>query len=160
MVLTVQEDESYRIGPRGRARVVLVEKTETFADWQTANFPDFDGSLESFANADSGQTGISHLLRYAYGMDPSNPDRARLPKFYLRNGRLTVDLFRNPAATDIEYRVAISSDLDGWDDSQVSVEEVNIENADGDAGASCFQSRETTDTEEKLFMLIEVKKKP
>ncbi len=160
VLATIQPDASYKVGPESGARVAVILKQENLADWQQRNVPDFEGSLEEFAAADSGNHGISHLLRYAYGMDMDNPDPARLPRFYLRDGHLTVDLYRNPAATDLEYRIAVSSDLAGWDDSAASVEEVERPEAQSEPGATRFQARETTDTVEKLFMVIEIRKKP
>jgi hypothetical protein len=160
VVATIEADAGYRIGPQSAARVMLIEQTQTLADWRDQHFPGHEGTLDEFAAEDSGNRGVPHLLRYAYGMDVNNPDLARMPRFYLKNRRLTVDLFRNPAATDVEYRVAVSGDLDQWNDTNTGVEELLVLDDQAEPGSSCFQAQETMDTAERLFMLIEVRRTP
>ena len=159
VVTEIVPDAAYRVGARDKARVVLIDEWQDLAGWKQTHFPAYEGSLEDFASEDSGETGISHLLRYAYGMDPVHPQRERLPRAYLLDGRLTVDLYKNPAATDLVYRVGVSGDLDGWDHSASAVREAALLDEE-DPGATRFQSTESIDALEKLFMLIDVSKKP
>ena len=80
--------------------------------------------MDEFALADSGGTGISHLQRYAYGLDPQKPDREGLPKPFLMGRKFTVS-FRKPlGVTDIQYHVSAATELWNWAGSQVELVQV------------------------------------
>ena len=64
---------------------------------------------------DIGLTGIQHLQRYAFGLDPSAPQTSPgRPLFELRDGHLTVQFRRPLYVTDVQYVVEVSEDLATW----------------------------------------------
>ncbi len=114
----IMPDAAYRIG-NGQASVTLVNAGMTLGGWRDREFANSTGSLSAFATADPGGFGVPNLVRYALGMDPSHPDRARLPRAVLRDGQLTMDVRRPPNLTDIRYVVEASLDLRVWETSGV-----------------------------------------
>lgn len=122
--ISIKADPAYRVTTAGQAQVAIVERMDTFAEWRSRAFPSSIGSLDAFAGADSGGTGVSHLQRYAYGLDPQAPDKADLPKPFLLNGQFTVS-FRKPlSVTDVQYDVTAATDLRNWNGSQVGLVQI------------------------------------
>lgn len=144
----VIDHEDYLIKPgAGSVQVSLIERLDTFAGWRAREFPEIEGSTADFAAADSGERGISHLKRYAFGLDPHDPGRAGLPRLFIHDGRLVVT-FRKPfGVTDVEYRVTSTTNLLDWEggalpmlpipapDGSADPEQVYYR-ADEDAGAA------------------------
>lgn len=98
----------------------------TFAEWRAAWFPSRGGDLDTFGEEDADQDGISNLLEYAFGLDPTkSEDRAAaaLPRAYSAEGRLGVTFHKRPGASDLQYRVDISDDLFHWTDGTVELDE-------------------------------------
>jgi hypothetical protein len=156
----VAEDPEYLIGPQRAARVTLVKETSTFAAWRQQHFPSHDGPLEAFGAADSGGTGVSHLLRYAFGMDPAHPDRARLPKIVVRDGHLTVDISRRPGATDVEVIAEVSTQLGNWQSGAGRIEQVYPAELAGNAGMICLRALPPLAETPSLFVNIRVVLRP
>ena len=123
--ISISSDAAYRVmTSAGQAQVAIVERMDTFAAWRSRAFPGSVGTLDEFALADSGGTGISHLQRYAYGLDPQKPDREGLPKPFLMGRKFTVS-FRKPlGVTDIQYHVSAATELWNWAGSQVELVQV------------------------------------
>ena len=122
--ISIKADPAYRVTAAGQAQVSIVERLDTFEEWRSRAFPSSVGSMDAFASADSGETGISHLQRYAYGLDPQAPDRSGLPQPFLMNGRFTLS-FRKPlSVTDVQYDVTAATDLRNWNGSQVELVQI------------------------------------
>jgi len=122
--ISIKADPAYRVTTPGQAQVAIVERMDTFEEWRLRAFPSSVGSMDAFAGDDSGATGISHLQRYAYGLDPQAPDRAGLPQPFLLNGRFTLS-FRKPlSVTDVQYDVTAATDLRNWNGSQVELVQI------------------------------------
>jgi len=110
--VSIRPDAGYRVDHKGSARVVIIERLESFAGWRARVFPDSTDDMVVFASADSGNRGVSHLQRYAFGLDPHDADRSGLPRALLHEGRLVVT-FRRPlyVRDDIVYHVRGFTDL-------------------------------------------------
>jgi hypothetical protein len=102
--LSIAPDAAYLTLATNVARVVIIERTDTFADWAAREFVVTYG-IEAFAAQDPGGSGITHFQRYAYGLDPHHPSTDGLPRPIIRNGRLVVT-FRKPLGRkDVRHTV-------------------------------------------------------
>ncbi len=158
--VSVKPDAAYRLNPPTSARVMIVEEMLTLAQWRAQHFPAYLGSLSAFAADDPGKQGISNLERYAYGLDPDHPDRAHLPKAVIRDGYLTLDVWRRPEATDVEFVVEVSSDLDSWNSTPASIEELPSDDSASDSGLQCYRALPGVQAAQKLFMRIRILNTP
>ncbi len=64
--------------------------------------------------ADPDHDGISNLLEYAFGMDPTRSDVSNLPMVSMQNGYLTISFVQRVAPTDLTYTVEVSGDMGTW----------------------------------------------
>jgi hypothetical protein len=119
--ISILPDSNYRVGADSRARVVIIERADSFAGWRAREFPDSTGTAASFAAADEGHTGISHFRRYAFGLDPRQPDPDGLPRLFRQNGRVGVTFRKPPGITDVQYRVRATRDLLRWAEQAIPV---------------------------------------
>lgn len=158
--LTIKADAAYRIGGPAAARVVIAEEMLTFGQWRSRAFPQSTGTLTAFAADDPGQHGVPNLLRYAFGLDPANPERARMPRASIREGRLQIDFFRRPDASDLEYVVEVSSDLVTWDASSTRVEAVSPATGLNDPSAVCYRATQPVTGQAKQFLRVRVIQRP
>jgi hypothetical protein len=113
VTVTLVDNADYLINPMaGTAQAALIMREDTLADWRLREFGEAAGDLTTFAAADSGNFGITHLQRYAFGLDPQTPGRNGLPRPLLHDGRHLVT-FRMPldAQGDLVYRVRGMTDL-------------------------------------------------
>jgi len=124
--ITIKTDVNYRVvSGAGVAQVLIIERNDSFAGWRAREFPGEAGDAATFALGDTGNTGISHLQRYAFGLDPHQPDLEDLPRPLVHDGKLVVT-FRKPAGVnDVQYRVTASADLMNWSDQSVSVTQIS-----------------------------------
>ena len=88
---------------------------QTFNDWAIEKI----GSPED-AEGDFSNDGISNLLAYALGLDPTQNNNGKLPIFGIEtdgqgNDTLTLTYTRNKKATGVDYIVEISTALAIWD---------------------------------------------
>lgn len=75
---------------------------------------------------DSFQTGIPNLLAYAFDLNPSAPDRTKLPTASMVNGRLRISYTRWKHAADLQYMVEAGDGLDGWQSGPGITETVSV----------------------------------
>ena len=93
----------------------IVDQLYTHDSWQARYFPGSGESWASFANGDSGNTGIKNIYRYAYGLNPVSPASTNgIPFYRILNGHLSVTFRRPLAVTDFDYIVQVSDDLIHW----------------------------------------------
>jgi len=64
--------------------------------------------------ADPNHTGVCNLAAYAFGVNPSAPDRSQLPSASVQNGYLQITYPQWMNAADLTYLVEVSSDLVTW----------------------------------------------
>lgn len=158
--VTIVPSSDYQVGTTPTARVVLVESTTTFAMWRSQHFPGATGSLDAFGASDPGGHGVSALLRYAFGLDPKNPDRTRLPRIVVRDGHLTLDVWQRPGATDIELVAEVSTDMIHWDAAGTRVERMYPPQLSGDAATVCFRAVPAIAETPQLFLNLRVVHRP
>src|SRR6201999_969197 len=97
----------------------------TLAQWQQNNFPASTNNWLVFAAQDTGNTGIKNIYRYAFGLNPQNPQSSKgLPSYQIVNNHLVVTYKQPASVSDIEYIVEVSDDLITWRSSSLDVEPV------------------------------------
>lgn len=121
VVVAIKPDSNYRVATAGQAQVAIVERADSFAAWRLREFPGVEGDVAAFAAADEGNTGISHFQRYAFGLDPRQPDPGGLPRLFRQDGKVGVT-FRKPVGiADVQYRVVATANLLDWNAQSLSV---------------------------------------
>jgi len=119
--IAIQTNASYRVASEGSAQVIIIERSDSFASWRAREFPAAVGSDAEFAAADEDDTGITHFQRYAFGLDPVQPDPGGLPHLFRQDGKTGVT-FRKPIGMDdVQYRIRATVDLRYWDEQAVEV---------------------------------------
>jgi hypothetical protein len=158
--VSIKPDPTYKIGHPAAARILLVEELLRLARWRERHFATFAGTLEAFAAADPGNFGIPNLHRYAFGLDPLNPARARLPKAVIRDGYLTMDVWRNLQASDIDFAIEVSSDMVSWNHSPAWIEEISPSEHVNDPSVLSYRALPAMGEEQKLFIKVRIIQKP
>ena len=97
----------------------------------------FFGNLTTAGiNTDSGSTGIRDFLKFAFGMDPAQPDPQALPRLGKevvgQDSYLTLKYRQRMVPGKLAYRVDVSGDLFAWDDSETVIEEIGYPIPTGD----------------------------
>ena len=110
--LAVKTNDAYRLSAPAFARVLIVDELLAFTDWKDRYFAGATNNILLFAEGDSGYTGIPHIERYAFGLDPMNPQESSgRPEYGMKDDHLTVT-FRKPASVrDIQYVVEMTENL-------------------------------------------------
>lgn len=122
VIITIRTDAAYLIeSGLNSAQVSIIERQDTFQSWMAREFPG-EGDLDP---SDAIGSSIPLIQRYAYGLDPDQPDPAGLPKISaLADGTMVLS-FRKPLGVeDIDYRVSAAGDLMNWGGSSIGVEPV------------------------------------
>lgn len=158
--IAIVPDAAYRVGASGSARVLLVDRLESFAAWRTRNFPGDRDSLIAFGARDPGGLGVPLIARYAFGLDPFQPDLARVPRPYLKDGYLTLDIPRRPAASDVVFVVEASSDLVHWEASPARVQEVRLMGPDADPALLSYRTMTGVHEAPRQFMRVRIVHRP
>lgn len=160
VLVTVQPDATYLVAGTGQAEALLVAERTSFAAWRTKNFPGAIGTTATFASADPGGTGVSNLQRYAFGMDPQKPDRARMPRPVVRDGYLTVDVWRRPEAQDVVLVPEVSSTLGGWRGGPDLVERINMPEHAQNPEVISYRIRQPLSGAAQMFLNLRVEIRP
>jgi len=99
--------------------------TLTFAQWQTANFPDPESDLAA-PGSDPDGDGFSNFAEFALGTPPNSIDNG-LPnpiaslESFRGSDYLTMEFTRHPGERAVSFAVQTSSDLSAWEDSTTIV---------------------------------------
>ena len=103
VAISIRSDAAYLVTGVSTAQVAIIEREDSFSDWYTREFDDASEAISVFAREDSGNTGVTHFERYAYGLDPHAPGSDGLPSPFVHQGRLAVT-FRKPLGrNDLQY---------------------------------------------------------
>ena len=154
--LSVKLSSAYALGDVSSARITIVGRRDSLAQWQGREFPDSTESTVDFAGSDAGSTGVDHLQRYAYGMDPHSPDAAMLPEIVWRDGHMTVDVHRNPEATDVTVVADVSSDLQTWSATEIMIRKITAPEHALAADIETYQVVPLLETEEHMFVRVRI----
>ncbi len=154
--VALKADSTYKIMNPASARVFIVDQVFTGDSWQARYFPGATEGWTSFANRDTGNTGIKNLVRYAYGLNPSNPAPTNgLPAYQIVNGHLSVSFRRPLAVTDMDYIVQVSDDLMTWSSLSNDVEPFTPTNANtNDAETVSYRGKAPVAGTPKQFMRV------
>ena len=83
-------------------------------NWRQNHFGSSINSGDGADDFDFDQDGLVNLIEYAFGLDPTRPDRDQLPQPELSGGEFTLN-FERPAGVDgITYGAEWSGDLATW----------------------------------------------
>ncbi|MCX6873797.1 MAG: hypothetical protein NTW21_08310 [Verrucomicrobia bacterium] len=74
--------------------------------------------------------GMSYLEAYAFGIDPTAPDRPHLPTAAIVSGHLEIAFVRWSGTADLNYVVELSDDLVAWRSGAEVTEYVSVEPQD------------------------------
>ncbi len=150
VLVSIDKDETYALGNSHSARVILADRRDYLDLWQDREFPGNTETSAGFAAGDEGNLGIDNLARFAYGMDPHAPDASLLPQLVFRNGRCNVDVYRNPAAMDVEFEVSVSTNLVDWS----SAEKIVVPELEEDAFMETYESATPVGAAPKQYMRV------
>lgn len=156
VTVTLLPDADYLVNPSaGTAQAALIMRQDTLADWRLREFSEFSGDLAVFAAADSGGHGITHLQRYAFGLDAETPDRTGLPRPLILDGRRLLS-FRKPLDVQgsVIYRVRGMTDLMRSAETVVTVTPVAA--PDGSSDPEWVYYEVMAPDSATVFMLVEV----
>ena len=158
--ISLVPDAAYLVANGGQAEVLLVPERTTFAAWRGRFFPGTSGTQAAFGAADAGGTGVSNARRYAFGMDPLRPEAARMPRTVVRDGHLTLDVWREPGAEDLEFVAEVSTDLVSWSAAPDKVQRVVLPEHGGSAEVITFRAVPAIKDTGQLFLNLRVVIRP
>ena len=127
--------------------------TEFYSDWAD------DYGLGNDLNVDSDQDGMSDLLEYAVGTDPTENGTSVLSVSSMIDDdleyfTLTIPQRKDAAARGLEYIVRRSTDLQEW--SEVGVEPVVTEPINSEFDQVTYRVSSPIHLEEKVFLKFDV----
>jgi len=107
-------------GDQGQGALVKLSippsNLKTYEDWAIANF---SNDQQRDFNDDPDQDGVTNLLEYAFGSNPNDDASHHEAELILLDTasarRLAVEFKRFSAASDIDYLVEFSGDLEHWE---------------------------------------------
>jgi len=153
-VEVVGNAEEYALADNAGVSIVLVDMLDTLDVWKERVAPGDESTLSEFALLKAGGSGIDNLFCYAYGMNPDNPDRELLPQIRFRNGRLNVDVHQNPSATDLQFVVEASTDLQSW--STGLIRTVAVPELAVSAGVVTYEAVPAVGLNPRMFVRVRV----
>lgn len=154
--LAIKPDATYKVMNPSVDRVYIVDQLFTGNAWQSRYFPGSSEDWTTFANRDTGNTGIKNLYRYAYGLNATSPSSTNgLPVFQIAGGHLCVTFRRPLAVTDLDYFVQVSDDLKQWSSLSNDVEPYTPVNANtNDVETVSFRGKAGVTSKSKQFMRV------
>ena len=141
------------------AQMMLVKEALTLSQWKTRYFPGETNPLAQFAESDAGGLGVRNIDRYAFGLDPLNPNTdSGAPRITIDQGLFGV-LFRMPASvTDVNYSVSVSGDLKTW--NSLDMEQAPTPLSAGGAEMIYYRSKRPMLINNNQFILMNLEMKP
>lgn len=126
VTIAVKSDSLYLFGRTPIARVMIVERPRTFADWMTTH--QISSELAAFLHSDEDRDGVSGLAEFAFGRNPKASDHLQTALKREADGRVSVEFHRWPGAPELRYCLESSSSLKQWNEvPQVDCEEIESE---------------------------------
>ncbi len=106
--------------------------------------------------ADPDHDGISNLMEYAFGSDPTKADTSRLPTVSIQNGYLTISFIQRVAPTDLTYTVEVSSDMVTWNSGSSYTTQVSTISIDAATQRVLVRDNTLTSAAAKRFIRVRV----
>lgn len=157
VTVTVKPDTTYRVGNPSVAEVVIVPEELSLATWRGNFFGGNNQTLDNFAKSDPDGQGLSMLVRYGFGLNPTNPRLGAddfLPRPEMRNGHLALCFRRSPAARDVQYQVEVSDDMKTWHTSTGEVEDISLLEPVIDPTSVVYRSVDGVDQKPSRYMRV------
>ena len=131
----------------------------TYASWKSTVFSADDQANEAVSgpNAAPNALGLPNLVAYGFNLDPHGDLASGLPTAGTNDGYLTVTYRRHAKATDIDFEVQVSADMQTW--NAVSTEVGDRVAIDDATEWVTVRSDERLDQSAAAYMRIEVKSK-
>lgn len=117
VTLTGEPNIEYRLSPQFSGIVTINDAPagSPIALWHLIKFGlNANNQTIRGDNADPDFDGADNLMEYALGLEPMIPSSQGLPNLIPSSNYLTLDVQRNPTATDINYIVEVGNDLADW----------------------------------------------
>ena len=151
--ISLATDSSYIVGVDGQLRMNYIGKSG-FEAWVQKNFIDLSGDIEDLALEVPGNTGISLLHRYAFGLDPYNPESRRLPRISVddQNYILIKVSKANDQLDDVSFMIESSDDLKSWDDAEELVLDLN----QSESTEYIYRSKQVISNSRRKFFRLKV----
>lgn len=154
--ITLKPDATYKVMAPAADRIFIVDQLFTRDSWRARYFSSTAENWATFANYDTGNTGVKNLSRYAFGLNPTNPAVSTgLPAGQIIDGHLCVSFRRPLTVTDYDYVVEVSDDLVNWSALATDVETFTPANANtNDIETVSFRSKAAVVGTPKQFMRV------
>jgi pectate lyase len=125
-----------------------------FELWQMERFTpaQLADAFVSGPDASPAGDGVSNLVKYALGLAPFAPAAGLLTPLRIENGNAILSYRRPATATDVIYRVEVSSDLINWSGASVLQQYVGT----GDGALESWEARSSDATASKRFFRLTV----
>lgn len=137
------------------ARISAAARAQTFAEWRAVWFPGNTTDLEAFGQDDPDKDGISNLLEYAFGLNPTAVDPhsgSALPHAVSVQGRSGVSFLKRAGSTDLEYSIETSEDLFQWQDgSSGQLQEVTSASLNGENPGMFLERQDSSNSSHRFF---------
>ncbi len=121
-----------------------------FTSQQLAD-PTISGDL-----ADPDHDGISNLLEYAFGSDPTRANVSSLPVMSMQNGYLTISFVQRIAPTDLTYTVEVSGDMSTWNSGSSYTTQVSATSIDSATQQVVVRDNTLASAAAKRFIRVRV----
>ena len=109
--------------------------------------------LASGADADASGDGVSNLIKYALGLDPTTRTQDGLPAVGMDGGFLTLSFRRLQKAVDLTLVVEVSTDLGDW--QPAATKTMSNDHGDGTETVT-FRANSPITNESRQFMRLKV----
>ena len=151
--ISLATDSSYIVGVEGMLRMNYIGKSG-FEAWVQKNFTDLSGDIEDLALEVPGNTGISLLNRYAFGLDPHNPESRRLPRISVddQNYILIKVSKTNDQLDDVSFMIESSDDLESWGNAEELVLDLN----QSESTEYIYRSKQVISNSRRKFFRLKV----
>ena len=136
----------------------IVDSEITFPEWVSERSPDVaTEDLATFAEAADSGSGISNILLYAFGAQPSEPvTRELMPELKIVDGHLGIEFTRLPAARDVRYLVEIADTMGEWSAASSKVEDISHTLSSNDVRRALFRMTDPMTTSGHGFLRVRV----
>ena len=157
VTIAVKPDTTYYVGNPALAEVVIVPEELSLATWRGNFFGGNNQTLDNFAKSDPDGQGLPMLVRYGFGLNPTNPRLGSddlLPRPEMRNGHLALCFRRSPAARDVQYQVEVSDDMKTWHTSTGEVEDISLSEPVIDPTSVVYRSVDSVEQKPSRYMRV------